>query len=138
MNNYKTITLLLLLKITSLLLIKITSLLLLKLRHLRVLRDNTRVDLGLRDPFRVCGTIHAWAYLLGAPRGPLSGSPRGVHALRFVLHFHAWHVDMARRVDAAWKWRVEMARGNGAPRGCRVEMARRVDAAWKWDQSDKI
>ena len=78
--------------------------LLLKLRHSRgsihawtygyVIREGqyTRVDLGLRDPFRVCGTTHA--------RGLFSGRVGSTHCVtRFVLHFHAWHVGMTRRVE---------------------------------------
>ena len=88
---------------------RITSLLLLKLRHSRVPRVNTRVDLGLRDPFRVCawaqgyGTIHA----RGLFSGSLSGSPRGVHALR----------------DEICATFSRVARGYDAPRGTRVTSA---------------
>ena len=140
MNNYKTITLLL--KITPLLLIKNYAILV--LRHLRVVGGNTRVELGLgtgmRDNTRV-GLITgraAWVPFGIAAWGPriacrdlcyisthgtwiwrAAWKPRGngTRVTRFELYFHAWRVDLARRVYAAWKWRVFLAR--------------RVDAAWK-------
>ena len=98
------------------------------LRHLRVLRDNTRAGPGLRvrDNTRV-------GYLVGAPRGRRVGSTNRVP--RFGLHFHAWRVEMARRVDAAWKWGQSDRDLSYYFHAWRVEMARRVDAAWKWDQS---
>ena len=112
------------------------------------MRDNTRAGPGLRVrdntrasyaiPFGYAGQYTRVGYLLGAPRGSLSGSPRGVHEVGVhEVHavgrdFHAWRVEKARRVDAAWKWRVGMVRRVDAVWIWRVELARRVDAAWKW------
>ena len=79
------------------------------LRHLRVVGGNTRVELGLGT-----GGPNYRARRVGAFRDRRVGSTHCVP--RFVLHFHAWHVGMARRVNAAWIWRVFLAR--------------RVDAAW--------
>ena len=81
MNNYKTITLLL--KITSLLLIK--NYVIPVLRHLRVLRDNTRVELGLhvRDNTRVEIGLHVRDNTrVGLIIGRAAWTPRGVHELR--------------------------------------------------------
>ena len=79
-------------------------------------------DLGLRvDTF---GTIHAWANywvrhvddVVGA--GQYTRGPRVTRGYVHVgythsggwgtrkneIQIHAWHVFLARRVDAAWKW----------------------------------
>ena len=108
------------------------------LRHLRVVGGNARVELGL-------GTGMGGQYARGpnyrARRvGPFRGRRVGsTHCVpRFVLHFHAWHVGMARRVDAAWKWRVLLARRVDAAWVWRVFLARRVDAAWKRSQGASL
>ena len=109
------------------------------------MRDNTRAGPGLRVrdntrasyaiPFGYAGQYTRVGYLLGAPRGSLSGSPRGVHEVGVhEVHavgrdFHAWRVEKARRVDAAWKWRVGMVRRVDAVWIWRVELARRVEMA---------
>ena len=127
MNNYKTITLLL--KITSLLLIKITPfsyyvIFVLLGEYTR----GTRVRHGYAGQYTRGPNYRARR--VGAFRDRRVGSTHCVP--RFVLHFHTWHVGMARRVDAAWVWRVLLARRVDAAWDWRVLLARRVDAAWDW------